>query len=141
MCQFKFDPADRSFASHIKFMYDDDLPGNLEEIKSEYEFIPKPDCIPDQAVRTGTYAIRERGFYQEVERYKDLWVKKGRWDNRYMQSRWELFPQLADKEYEALYKVPQKVLNKKWLTNLRSYLHWKELRKISRDVRKTFLKD
>ena len=140
MCKFKFNPNNNSFAQHINFMYGGQMQNNIDEIKEEWEFIKKPDCIPISAVREGTYVIRTRGFYQEVEKYKEFWVKKGIWENVMMRATWELFPILSDREYEALSKVPRKVLNKEWITNLNSYLYWKELRKLRRDIDKSFLK-
>jgi len=139
MSQWKFNPNDRSFASHVQFMYDGKIYSNMKELKEEYEFIKKPDSIPQSAVREGTYAIRERGYYQEVERYKEFWVKKGRWENDLMRSTWELFPRLSDREYHAINNIPFKMLSQEWQSNLRAYLHWVELRKIRRDVKKTFI--
>jgi len=137
---FKFDPNDRSFANYIHFRYSGKIYNNLEEIKKEYEFIPQPKEIPTSAVREGTYAIRGRGSYQEVEHYKEFWVKKSLYKERIVSNaKWNLFPQLPDKEYEALNKIPRKVLNKEWALNIQSYLLWKELRKTTRDVRKTFI--
>lgn len=143
---WKFNPNDTSFGNYIKFKYDGKIYNNLEEIKKEFKIISKPSCIPNSAVRDGTYAIRgegynEKGFYQEVEKYKEFWVEKGKWPNNYiMRAKWELFPKLSPKEYEALEKLPRKVLNKEWMQNLLSYLSWVENRKIKRGVLKSFLR-
>ena len=120
-------------------MYDGDIENNYKEITSEYKFITKPDCIPDSAVREGTYVIRERGFYQEIERYKEFWVKKGKWDNKTARADWRLFPNLSDKEYQTLFNIPRKCLNKEWILNINSYFAWKGLYILRRDTMRYFM--
>lgn len=139
MTAFKFDPNDNSFRRHVNFMYGGNLedPDYFEELKSEWGgYIDKPPCIPLAAVREGTYAIREKGFVQEVEYAFGKWIKKGKWPQDFSIHQWNLFPQLPDKEYESMWKIPHNRFSKEWQDNIRAYFRWKELRNMTRDTRK-----
>lgn len=132
---WKFDPEDNSTRNHIRFMYDDNIDFLRTDPELDLEIIRKPDCIPDSAVREGTYCIRQKGSYYEVEFYKGLWFQKGEWPNNFAIHKFMLFPILPDAEYEELFKHLNR-LSPRWKENVMAYRRWKDLRNITRNTRK-----
>ena len=133
---WKFNPDDNSTRNLISFIYDDNLDSLRCDPESDLQIIKKPDCIPDSAIREGTYSIRKSGksnFY-EVEYYAGMWFLKGDWPKDFLIDKFMLFPILPDSEYEELFKHLDK-LSIKWKQNVLAYRRWKELRQISRNTK------
>lgn len=137
MCKFKFDPDDTSFANHVNFMYEFNSP-NWNDISDDdlqsYKIVPKPEEIPDEAIRVGTYAIRHKGYVQEYEYWNSLWIKKSEWNDYIVISQWELFPKLPHKEYVKMRSIPWKRLNKKWQGYVFGYFQWLDIHEMKRNM-------
>ncbi len=140
MSVFKFDPNKKNFSSHLRFMYDSDIEKCKNDQDDVYIFVEKPECIPAQAVREGTYGIRSKGYIQNFEYYKGYWIKMGKLESDYVNiAEYFLFPKLPDREYETLSKV-FKYLSKEWQQNYLAYNFCKEKRETYRRIKKSFLK-
>ncbi len=131
---WKFSPDDRSVRNHINFMYGGDINEAVNDKEDPVKVVPKPHLIPDAAVREGTYSIRAKGSYREVEYYAGHWFEKGIWPTDFAVHNFMLFPSLPDKEYLEMRKYRLR-LSKEWRRNVDGYFRWKELRKIRRDTR------
>jgi len=138
--KWKFNPDNIIFQLDWKFA---DLKNEWVDNKwDDWELVNKPDEIPVSALRTGTYTIRYKGYYQEYEYWKekDWWVEKSKITDKIVnKTEWLLFPKLSEKEYTELYKC-RKYLSNIWKENLSAYLFWVELTALRRNIKKSFLK-
>jgi hypothetical protein len=117
---------------------------DLEELR---EFFKEVECpLPFENLPNGEYMIRgdKKSYRKEYFNSNGIWflVENVTKDNgHYMcdAAEYLLFPQLSEKEWALLNKVPYKTLNKVWQRNLcgyNTYMGWKKLRE---DTKKSFL--
>jgi hypothetical protein len=132
--KWKFDPDDVSIKRHINFMYDGDIQAGINDSDDLLKVVSKPECIPDSAVREGTYSIRQKGSYHQVEFFAGYWFDKGNWSTDFAVHNFMLFPSLPDSEYVEMKKYRNR-LSKEWRKNVDGYFRWKELRQIGRNIR------
>ncbi len=120
----------------------------IDEMNDWKDDFTKTDCpLPYNNLPDGEYMIRGN---KKATR-KKYWKLKGEWfliedvkkDNGHYScdsTEYNLFPSLPKKEWDKIIAAGRKRLNPLWQRHLYGYLHWCELRELTRGVKKSFLK-
>jgi hypothetical protein len=132
--KWKFSPTDNSIRNHINFMYNGDIIAAINDKIDSVNIVSHPESIPHTAIREGTYYIRNKGSYHEIEYYSGYWFDKGVWPTDFAIHEFMLFPILSDKQYREMNKY-KNMLSTRWRKNVDGYFRWLELRNIRRDTK------
>jgi hypothetical protein len=112
-----------------------------EEVWGEsYNFLErlenKPECIPSRAVRNGKYEVVEgKGLRRRYYHYEGVWAKEKELYKHYPPadlSDWNLLPNLPEKEWEVMYKIPRERLNRYWRNLVDASYNRRELKRMLR---------
>jgi hypothetical protein len=126
----------------IKFKY---YQGNVhlwenEDLKEDFgKNVESP--LPYKKMPNGVYLIRGN----EKSHRKEYWVLNNKWylvsdvkkDNGHYlcdSATFNLFPQLSEKEWNNILKIPNKCFNKLWQRHIYGYWHWKNMRELRKEI-------
>jgi hypothetical protein len=119
---------------------------NYDHIELNHDFKNVENPTPYKNLPDGEYLIRG----DKKDYSKKYWVKDNIWyliedkikDNGHYLCNaaiYTLFPQLSEKEWEIMNKIPYKRLSKYWQRARYGYNFYMKLREISRDARKGYI--
>ena len=129
----------------IKFKY---IPFRVRyegiDLMGDFKTVAPP--LPYKNLPEGEYLIRgnKKSHRRKYWLYNNVWFlvedeTKDRGQYYCDSCEYMLFSSLSEKEWKNIENVGVTRLNKLWQRHLYGYKHWKNLREISRDIKKDFL--
>ena len=98
--------------------------------------------LPYKNLPTGVYLIRgnEKSHRKEYWKINNSWfliydVKKDNGHYLCDSTTFNLFPQLSEKEWNDILKIPNKCFNKLWQRHIYGYCHWKDMRDMGLNIK------